>query len=303
MRKVNFNALKNVSAPESWVEKALHAKPKKKPIFLRPYFIGTAASVVVVSAVVLTLLIHLGGNTPLSPKTDLFIQPSTVALSENDDTTMDNSATQDKAETTSNDTVSFTQAVDSTAAASITSTETDPLEKGILYPTQGTQTTSLIPTNPTTVVSDPVVTTAPQPSQPDEKPTEAETTAPTPKKPPLQITDVEYLAEPSEPDYLPGVYQENISLLFSEYLDGSKSIYCHIICNGLECGELYSDNEKMIITDSKWGAATYCPLSRGISLLYESRIDVIFYDESGKAFRFRNLFVVPDLSFMIYLDE
>ena len=55
MRKVNFNALKNVAVPESWVEKALHAKPKKKPIFLRPYFIGTAASVVVVSAVVVVV--------------------------------------------------------------------------------------------------------------------------------------------------------------------------------------------------------------------------------------------------------
>ena len=74
MRKVNFNALKNVAVPDSWVEKALHAKPKKKPIFLRPYFIGTAASVAVVTAVVLTLLIRSGGNSPISPKTDLFIQ-------------------------------------------------------------------------------------------------------------------------------------------------------------------------------------------------------------------------------------
>ena len=302
MRKVNFNALKNVSAPESWVEKALHAKPKKKPIFLRPYFIGTAASVVVVSAVVLTLLIHSGGNTPLSPKTDLFIQPSTVAMTENNETTMDNSATQDKVETTSNDTVSFTQAVDSTAAASTTSTETDPLEKGILHPTQGAQTTIPLPTNPTTVVSDPVVTTAPQPSQPDEKPTEAETTAPTPQKPPLRITDVEYLAPASELDYPSGDYDGNLSLYFFHYLDVSDSIYCHIICNGTECGELYSDDEKMIVADSEKGTATYCPLSQGISISYESRIDVIFYDESGEAFRFRDVFVVPDLSFEIYLE-
>ena len=302
MRKVNFNALKNVAVPDSWVEKALHAKPKKKPIFLRPYFIGTAASVVVVSAVVLTLLIHSGGNTPLSPKTDLFIQPSTVAMTENNETTMDNSATQDKVETTSNDTVSFTQAVDSTAAASTTSTETDPLEKGILHPTQGAQTTIPLPTNPTTVVSDPVVTTAPQPSQPDEKPTEAETTAPTPQKPPLRITDVEYLAPASELDYPSGDYDGNLSLYFFHYLDVSDSIYCHIICNGTECGELYSDDEKMIVADSEKGTATYCPLSQGISISYESRIDVIFYDESGEAFRFRDVFVVPDLSFEIYLE-
>ena len=303
MRKVNFNALKNVSAPESWVEKALHAKPKKKPIFLRPYFIGTAASVVVVSAVILTLLIHSGWNTPLPSKTDIFVQPSTVAVTENDETTMDNSATQEKVETTSREAVSYTQGETSTTAASITSTETDPLEKGILYPTQGTQTTNPIPSNPTAVATDPVVTTAPQPSQPVEEPAEAETTAPAPQKPPLRITDVENEVPSSELDDLEGDYDGNLSLCFYQYLDGSESIYCHIICNGTECGELYSDDEKMIVTDSERGIATYCPLSHGISISYGSRIDVIFYDESGKAFRFRDIFVVPDLAFEIYFYE
>lgn len=303
MRKVNFNALKNVAVPESWVEKALHAKPKKKPIFLRPYFIGTAASVAVVTAVVLTLLIRSGGNSPISPKTDLFIQPSTVAVTENNETTMDNSATQEKAETTSSETVPFTQAVSSTAAETATSTETDPPETGIPQPTQGTQTTNPIPSNPTAVATDPVVTTAPQPSQPVEEPAEAETTAPTPQKPPLRITDVENKVPSSELDDLEGDYDGNLSLFFYQYLDGSESIYCHIICNGTECGELYSDDEKMIVTDSERGIATYCPLSRGISISYGSRIDVIFYDESGKAFRFRDIFVVPDLAFEIYFYE
>ena len=302
MRKVNFNALKNVAVPESWVEKALHAKPKKKPIFLRPYFIGTAASVAVVTAVVLTLLIRSGGNSPISPKIDLFIQPSTVAVTENNETTMDNSATQEKAETTSSETVPFTQAVSSAAAETATSTETDPPETGIPHPTQGTQTTNPVPSNPTAVATDPVVTTAPQPSQPVEEPAEAETTAPTPQKPPLRITDVEHLT-PAFEDDIAGDYDGNLSLRFFQYLDGSESIYCHIICNGSEFGELYSDDEKMIVTDSERGIATYCPLSHGISISYGSRIDVIFYDESGKAFRFRNIFVVPDLFFEIYLDE
>lgn len=297
MRKVNFNALKNVSAPESWVEKALHAKPKKKPIFLRSYFIGTAASVAVVVAVVLTLLIRSGGNTPLSPKTDLLIQPSTVAVTESVGTTMDNSATQEKAETISSEAVSSTQAVTSARATGTTSTETDPPETGIPHPTQGTQTTNPIPSNPTAVATDPVVTTAPQPSQPVEEPAEAETTAPTPQKPPLRITDVENLVPSVEFDDLEGDYDGNLSLFFYQYLDGSESIYCHIICNGTECGELYSDDEKMIVTDSERGIATYCPLSHGISISYGSRIDVIFYNESGKAFRFRDILVVPDLVF------
>lgn len=55
MKKVNFNKLENFEVPEEWIEKALNAKPKKKPLLLRPYVLGTAASFVLATAASLLL--------------------------------------------------------------------------------------------------------------------------------------------------------------------------------------------------------------------------------------------------------
>ena len=57
MKKVNFNRLENFEVPEEWIEKALNAKPKKKPLF-RPYVLGAAASLVLVTALSLLLFRH-----------------------------------------------------------------------------------------------------------------------------------------------------------------------------------------------------------------------------------------------------
>ena len=54
MKKVNFNSLENFEVPEEWIEKALNAKPKKKILF-RPYVLGAAASLVLVTALSLLL--------------------------------------------------------------------------------------------------------------------------------------------------------------------------------------------------------------------------------------------------------
>lgn len=56
MKKVNFNSLENFEVPEEWIEKAINAKPKKKPLLLRPYVWGTAASIVLVAAASLFIL-------------------------------------------------------------------------------------------------------------------------------------------------------------------------------------------------------------------------------------------------------
>lgn len=83
MKKVNFNSLENFEVPEEWIEKALNAKPKKKPLLLRPYVLGTAASVVLVAAVSLLMLKPFGGSnvTPIAVSTTApseATQPSTA---------------------------------------------------------------------------------------------------------------------------------------------------------------------------------------------------------------------------------
>lgn len=63
----DFSQLKSLKTPEKWIENAINIPKKKKPLpfILRPYVIGTAASLVIVAAAVLTILLSSGGKQPL----------------------------------------------------------------------------------------------------------------------------------------------------------------------------------------------------------------------------------------------
>lgn len=80
MKKVNFNAAKNFEVPESWIEKALNAKPKKKPLYLRPYVIGSAAGVVLAVAVTVFAVIFTS-QAPISPQSPVPVKPKTTTVS------------------------------------------------------------------------------------------------------------------------------------------------------------------------------------------------------------------------------
>ena len=80
MKKVNFNAAKNFEVPESWIEKALNAKPKKKPLYLRPYAIGSAAGVVLAVAVTVFAVIFTS-QAPVSPQSPVPVKPQTTTVS------------------------------------------------------------------------------------------------------------------------------------------------------------------------------------------------------------------------------
>lgn len=71
MKKVNFNSLESFEVPEEWIEKAINAKPKKKPLLLCPYVCGTAASVVLVTVTSLLLFNSLKPSsfTPVAVST------------------------------------------------------------------------------------------------------------------------------------------------------------------------------------------------------------------------------------------
>ena len=80
MKKVNFNAAMNFEVPESWIEKALNAKPKKKPIYLRPYAIGSAAGVVLAVAVTVFAVIFTS-KAPVSLQSPVPVKPQTTTVS------------------------------------------------------------------------------------------------------------------------------------------------------------------------------------------------------------------------------
>ena len=91
MNEFDFSQLNSLKTPDRWIESALNIPQKKyKPLFirLRPYIIGTAASVVVVAAVLLTLLFNSGGESPLAPKPVFPVQPTSAAAGTVEQTTV-----------------------------------------------------------------------------------------------------------------------------------------------------------------------------------------------------------------------
>ena len=74
MKKANFNTLKNLSVPESWIENALaipekeEQKPAAVPFWKKPRFIAMAASLVLVSALSIALFLSMGSKPPVAVK-------------------------------------------------------------------------------------------------------------------------------------------------------------------------------------------------------------------------------------------
>ena len=80
----DFSQLKSVKTPENWIETAINILQKKKPLpfILRPYVIGTAASLVIVAAAVLTILLSSGGKPPLGNEHGFAVQPAVTVPTE-----------------------------------------------------------------------------------------------------------------------------------------------------------------------------------------------------------------------------
>ena len=80
----DFSQLKSFKTPENWIETAVNIPQKKKPLpfILRPYVIGTAASLVIVAAAVLTILLSSGGKPPLGNEHGFAVQPAVTVPTE-----------------------------------------------------------------------------------------------------------------------------------------------------------------------------------------------------------------------------
>ena len=78
MKKVNFNALQNFEVPESWIENAINAKPKKKPFYLNPRYYGTAAALVIAVGIAAFSLLYL--NRDFTPPTEQNVEGTSVSF-------------------------------------------------------------------------------------------------------------------------------------------------------------------------------------------------------------------------------
>lgn len=84
MKKVNFNALQNFEVPESWIENAINAKPKKKLFHLNPLHLSTAACLVI--AVSNSIFSPLNLNRNFTPLTGSIVEEAIVEGSDNSST-------------------------------------------------------------------------------------------------------------------------------------------------------------------------------------------------------------------------
>ncbi len=284
MKKLNFDALTQFEVPESWIERALDAKPKKKPLWLRPAVIGSAASLVITAAVVLTLWLHTGGSAPLSPKTELPVQPSAVAAGKTESTLQNESTAPTIPSATGSDTPDGGALTVASAAQAVTQAPaTQPTVTSGAKPTQAAQPVTTKPTVPTQP------TTTAQPTQPTQ--------------PPLRITDLEYSPPPIDVEN-PGdatapqrSVSEQISLSYFDRFDGDKPIYCHISCGGTAVTSLYSADERMTVTAKQQCMAVYVMPSYFTELPYGTALEFIFYNSEGKAFRFQYVALTEYITF------
>ena len=84
MKKVNFNALQNFEVPESWIENAINAKPKKKLFHLNPLHLSTAACLVI--AVSNSIFSPLNLNRNFTPLTGSIVEEAIVGGADNSST-------------------------------------------------------------------------------------------------------------------------------------------------------------------------------------------------------------------------
>ena len=294
MKKLNFDALTQFEVPESWIERALDAKPKKKPLWLRPVVIGSAASLVITAAVVLTLWLHTGGSAPLSPKTELPVQPSAVAAGKTKSTLQNESTAPTVPSAIGSGTPEGGALTVASAAQAVTQAPaTQPTVTSGAKPTQAAQPVTAKPTVP----KQPVTANPTVPTQPT---TTAQPTQPTP---PLRITDLEYspppidVENPGDATAPPRPVSVRISVSYFDLFDGDEPGYCHISCGGTAVTSLYSADERMTVTAKQQCMAVYVMPSYFTELPYGTALEFIFYNSEGKAFRFQYVALTEYITF------
>ena len=136
MKKVNFNSLENFEVPEEWIEKAINAKPKKKPLLLRPYVLGTAASIVLVVAASLFILKPFKSGDSLPAAAGTTAAPTETAKA--DDTPASTAGTGPAAKPETTDSTEATKSNDAPASTT-----------GTVPSTEKTTVPSTVQTDPT----------------------------------------------------------------------------------------------------------------------------------------------------------
>lgn len=283
--KRNFNVIKNLEVPESWIENAVNipkTAKKRKKLILNPYLIGTAASLVFVVALSCIMFFSNRQKTnPISYQSELNnTQPT--SLSTNVSGTDAHNEQQpttafDEEKNTENETIHKSIENDQTIEPSdnINSHEKTSTQARVsIEPTENPQTPTEEPTNPIKA-----------PTIPTDEPW-------IPIEPPVETTPT---IEPTETQSVSGeLFTGNIIFFPNDKLQQSGELFCHIIYGGKPMGKAFSQAESMTIDKTDGFLAICNPLNNGIEMYRGQTCDIRFYDRKLRAYYFYNVVLGTD---------
>lgn len=274
MKDINFNNMRDIEIPDSWVQKALDVPQKKHTLIVtfsqRTKLIASAACLVFVCVMVL-MMSH---DTPqVNIKSESTSATYATDLSEQTELTTKNH--------TNGTQLNTSKPYKKPSAADVT----EPTEKTQMA-SKNTQETKESAANPTSTVR-PTSAVHSEATEPTENPTTVETQKPTqkPTEKPTQKPTEKPTEKPTDDGYL-GVTSVNCNAVFSrDNLAGVNKVYCKICTvDGRLLGDsnLYSNQHLAYMTELKNGMimATYDPESFGI-ILQSGRYVYYFYNAYG----------------------
>ena len=302
MKKVNFNQLKSVKTPENWIENAIKIpqKNKKKPIYINPYIIASAACFIFCCTLCAVVFANFGVDmpNPIAP-----VKPSSTSVSDVADGTTPSSnpsliptipnpiteiiptfSTQQQTGSgqkstnptaTKNGTVQGSTSKSSSNSQSVV-TKPEPSETGGGSNNNSGSTDR--PTNPDTPVA--------VPTQPVTDPPESPTNTPTPTEPETPLIP-ETTAAGASGSFNSSIYfywSPDVCGLFDEE---NYRVYCHIMtAAGQTFTEKFSWAERATY-DYSLGEiiVQYNPLEKGLHL-NPGNYYLTFYDNCGHSYTY-----------------
>ena len=283
--KRNFNVIMNLEVPESWVENAVNipqTAPKRKKWILKPYLIGTAASLVL--AVVLSVIIFAANQHITSPisyqSTQNNSQPTSLSAgapgtTEYDEPPSTTVLVEEKG--TENETFpKFTENNQITEPSNHTGSHEKTTDQTTVFvePKDKQQTPTQELTNPVEM-----------PTIPTDEPW-------IPIEPPVETTPT---VEPTETQSVSGeLFTRNIIFCPKDRLQQSEELFCHIVYDGKPMGKVFSQAESMTIDKTDGFLAICNPLNNGIEMYRGQTCDIRFYDRRLRAYYFYDVVLGAD---------
>lgn len=330
MKEFNFNTIKNLPVPEQWIENALaiseteeqkpavvplsnahceeSAEPmtrQSQPFWRKPRFIALAASLVLVTALSISLFLSMGSKPPIAVKSDSKPDSTQIVWSTDEygatvatevvvipkDGDPNGTAPTEKRSAIEQFFENVFGTVDRTTPTTPSGQNGASSQNG-----RTPQSPSAAPQSPTAAPSPvtPDPTAAPRPIETD-PPHESETAPP--EEPPTAAPWERPPDEPTEPP----VYHATItsSIFKPTYGLGEKDtipVYCKILSTDKSVlygdPDLYSEQHRAIITENNPGTLkfAYTPADLGI-LPADGKYYCEFYDENGRRLRYGTMYL------------